>query len=75
MFDMMDAIGISPIEIENQMLEQFGDEFLENAMSIVQTGRFTSLDAPAIHQAMCIVVSMYIRKIKNGEINQDKVWH
>ena len=74
MFDLDDVDLHSP-EIENQMLENFGDQFLEDAMRIVQTRCMNPLDGPAVHEAMCIIVAMYVRKVKIGEINQDKVYH
>ena len=62
-------------QVENEMLENFGDKFLEDALRIVQTRTYSALDEPLIHEAMCIVVAIYTRKIREGEINQDKVLH
>ena len=74
MFDL-EEIDLTSSEIENQMLEHFGDQFLEDAMRVVQTRSFTPMDAPLIHEAMCIIVAMYVRKVKNGEINLDRTFH
>jgi len=71
----LEEIDLTSTEMENQMLEHFGDQFLEDAMRIVQNRCFTPLDAPVIHEAMCIIVAMYVRKVKNGEININKVYH
>lgn len=62
-------------ELEDHMLEMFGDQFIADAMRIIQTRNFTVLDGPLVHEAICIVVAMYIRKVKTGEINKDKVLH
>jgi len=67
--------GIETPEVENQMLEHFGDNYLGEAMRIIQTRTYTETDEPLIHEAMCIVVAMYTRKVKLGEINRDKVLH
>lgn len=71
----MDFEGIETSEVENELLEHFGDQFLEDAIRIVQTRNFSELDAPVIHEVMCIIIAMYVRKVKNGEINKSKVWH
>jgi len=72
--ELEDLEIVSP-ELENHMLETFGDRFIGDAMRIVQTKQFTVLDGPMVHEAMCLVVAMYIRKIKTGEINTDRVLH
>lgn len=71
----LDDIDIHSPEIENRMLEHFGDQFLGDAMRIVQSRMYTPLDGPLVHEAMCIIVAMYVRKVKIGEINKDKVYH
>ena len=71
----LDELDLISTEMENQMIEYFGDEFLVDAVRIMHNRAFTPLDAPLIHEAMCIVVAMYVRKVRNGEINQEKVYH
>jgi len=71
----IDNLELNTLEMENNLLEHFGDKFLEDAIRIVQTGKFSPVDAIVIHEAMSIVISLYVRKIKDGEINQGKVLH
>lgn len=72
---MQELQHIDSPEVENQLLESFGERFLEDAIRIIGTRTYTALDEPLVHEAMCIIVAMYIRKVKLGEINQDKVLH
>ena len=74
MFDL-DDIDLHSPEVENQMLEHFGDQFLGDALRIVQSKSFSPMDAELVHEAMCIIVAIYVRKVKIGEINKDKVLH
>lgn len=69
----LDVLNISHKEMDNQLLEFFGYQYLEDALRIIHTGHFTPKDAEVIHDAMCIVMSIYIRKVKSGEINKD-IW-
>ena len=62
-------------EIENEMLERFGDRFLEETMRVIQTRHYVDEDEPLIHEALCIVLAIYTRKIREGKINKDKVLH
>lgn len=70
-----ESLSISHKEMDNQLLEFFGYEHLGDALRIIQTGRFTPKDADVIHDAMCIVMSIYVRKVKSGEINEDIRMH
>ena len=71
----LDDVDLFSPETENQILENFGDQFLVDALRIVQSGVFSPLDKEIAYEAMCIIVAMYIRKVKAGEINNDKVLH
>ena len=62
-------------QIENAMLERFGDKFIEETMRLIQTRAYTPRDELLIHEALCIVLAIYTRKVKDGEINKDKVFH
>jgi len=66
---------LSSTEMEDQLLQNFGEEFLVEAMRVVQTNSYTKFDGPMIHQAMCVIVAMYIRKLKSGEFYQNRVLH
>ena len=75
MYEIGEDIDFNCPEMENQLLASFGENFLLDAMRVVQTNSFTPLDGPMIHEAMCVIVSMYIRKAKNGELNQNRTYH
>lgn len=67
--------GISHKEMDNQLLEQFGFLHIEDAIRIIRTGIFTPADSEVIHEVMCIVLSIYSRKVRAGEINQNLSLH
>ena len=71
----LDDVDLHSPDVENQMLEHFGDQFLADAMRIVQSRSFSALDNEVIYEAMCIVVATYIRKAKTGEINKNRILH
>ncbi len=62
-------------EMENSMLEHFGENFFEEAVRIINTRTYAETDEPLIHEAMCIIIAIYLRKIKDGEINKDRMIH
>lgn len=62
-------------QMENEMLKDFADKFLEDAIRLIQTRKYTNLDEPLIYEAMCIVIAIYTRKLHTGEINQYRVIH
>jgi hypothetical protein len=76
MFELTDELhNIDSLEIENQLIETFGDVFIIDAIRILGGNIDIPGDAAVIHEALSIVVAMYVRKIKAGEINKNKVYH
>lgn len=67
--------GISHKEMDNHLLEQFGFDHIEDAIRILRTGIFTPADGEVIHEVMCIVLSIYSRKLRDGEINKNVKFH
>jgi len=74
MFDLDNLLsGEEKLEVENMLLEQFGNRFLEDAIRIIATRTVTPFDNELVYEAMCIIIATYTRKIKSGEI--DRVLH
>ena len=62
-------------EMENQLLQVFADSYLDEAIRIVRTKRSSHLDQEMVYEGMCILVSLYMNKVRKGEMNKDKVIH
>jgi hypothetical protein len=58
------------LEVENMLLGQFGDKFLEDAVRIISTRTVTPFDDELVYEAICIILAIYTRKIHSGEINR-----
>lgn len=74
MFEIKDST-LTNKEVENLLIEKFGDMYLSEAMRIVSTRVVLPFDDNMIYEAMCIIVALYSQKVKDGEINKDKVMH
>lgn len=68
-------VNIKNHKIENELLEHFGDVYLDDAVRIVNTNKILPSDNKMIHGTMCIIVAMYVNKVRAGEINRNKVYH
>jgi hypothetical protein len=71
MFNM----DIDDTDMENELLENFGDKYIADALRIVTTRTMTPLDNEIVYEAMCIIVAMYMNKISTGCINKDRTFH
>lgn len=71
----LEDLDLETEHIENELFENFADRFLTDAVRIVATKTIDPMDGELIHEAMCIVVAMYMHKVETGQINQNKVWH
>lgn len=60
---------------DNELLEYFGQTHLLDAVRILASRKVTADDSQLIHEALCIVVSMYVTKYNKGEIDKDVVKH
>jgi len=60
---------------ENQLFEDFGDKHIHSALRIVQTKLITPQDSEMIYDAMCILVAMYMSKVRNGELYENRTKH
>jgi hypothetical protein len=72
MFERMD---IDDLDMENELLEGFGDKYIADALRIVTTRITTPLDNEMMYEAMCIIVAMYMNKVNTGCINKDRTLH
>ena len=63
----VDLTGENP---EDMLFEAFGDRYINDAMRVVTTKLSSVDDQEMIYEALCIIVAMYIEKVKTGKINQ-----
>ena len=75
MQEMENYVILTSKEMENELLENFGNLYLRDAMRIISTKVVSVADDAMIHDAMCILVAMYTHKLKSGEINKGIVLH
>jgi hypothetical protein len=61
--------------MENELLEIFADEHLTAALRIVSTNILLPPDEKLIREALAIVVAMYFQRLKDGELNQNRMLH
>lgn len=57
---------------ENQLLESFSDEFLSGAFRILSTNIILPNDTILVKEALAILVSMYMQRLNDGELNQNR---
>jgi len=62
---------ITSTEMENKMLEHFGDNFLGEAMRIIGERLYTERDEALVHEAICIVTALYLKRLENGDIKKE----
>lgn len=62
-------------DVENVLFQDWGDKYIADALRIVATKTMGPLDNEVVYEAMCIIVAMYMQKVKDGKINQNKVLH
>ena len=77
MFDINDLaeLELDMKDVENQLMENFGDRYLADVIRIVSTQQVTPFDADLVYEAMTVLLAIYTNKLKSGEINQNKVLH
>jgi hypothetical protein len=66
---------LEDIKMENELLQVFADNYLDKAIRIVRTKQISQLDEEMVYEGMCILVSLYMNKVRKGEMNTDKVLH
>jgi len=63
------------LDYADSLLENFAEEYLMDALRILNTKLVRDEDYKLMYNAVCIVTTMYMEKIKNGEIHQNRVLH
>jgi hypothetical protein len=71
----LENLHLDTEHVENELFENFADKYLADAVRIVATKNIGPMDGELIHEAMCIVVAMYMHKVETGQINKNKVMH
>ena len=61
--------------MENEALETFGERYMAEAMRIVTTKIILPQDTDMIQYTMALCMGIYMQKLRNGEIERDKVVH
>lgn len=52
---------------ENELLEAFGNRYIEDAIRVVSTKVSVPQDQEMVYEALCILVAIYAQKIQDGE--------
>lgn len=55
---------------ENALFKAFGDRYIEDALRVVGTKFSTPADQEMIYEALCIMVAIYMKKVKDGDIDE-----
>lgn len=74
MFDDKDMLNTGEVT-DDEMLEIFGDKYLFEAMVIVGSGKVTRKNAELINHALCTLISMYVNKHQDSELNTEETLH
>jgi hypothetical protein len=69
------GINLEDTDVENALFQDFGDKYIADALRVLTTKHVTILDRDMVYEAICIVVALYMKKVQDGVINQDKVMH
>lgn len=60
------------LDQENAILEDFAEKHLDNALRIISTRSARAEDHELIYDAICIATAFYMKKLKNGEVHQNR---
>jgi len=60
---------------DNELLEKFADRFLNDSLRIITTRTHTPFDTELLYESVTVLIAMYMKKVKDGEINRDRVYH
>jgi len=74
MVDLKDQ-DLAVLSHENEMLEDFAEKYLADAMRIIATRCAREEDHELIYDAICIATAMYMKKLKDGEVHKDRMIH
>lgn len=74
MIDLNDK-DLSVLDHNNIMIEQFGEKHLNDALRIISTRSARESDHELIYDAICIATAIYMKKLKDGEVHANRVYH
>ena len=74
MFEL-DDVDVEILSNDTELLETFAEKYLADAIRIIMTKAYTPLDSDLLYEAVCILTAIYMRKVKDGEIEQNKTLH
>jgi hypothetical protein len=74
MIDLNDK-DLSILDHDSVIIEQFGEKHLADALRIISTRSATSADHELIYDAICIATAVYMKKLKDGEVHINRVYH
>ena len=55
---------------EDALFKLFGDRFIDDALRVVTSKHSFPEDQEMIYEALCIIVSMYLKKVQDGKIDK-----
>jgi len=70
-----EIMEINTKALENELFEKFGDKYLEDIIRVVNTREFGAKDIPMVVESLAIVLTLYMNKVRDGELNRNKVKH
>jgi hypothetical protein len=68
MIDLNDK-DLSILDHDSVIIEQFGEKHF------ISTRSATSADHELIYDAICIATAVYMKKLKDGEVHINRVYH
>lgn len=74
MIDLNDK-DLSVLDQEVQILENFGEKHLVDALRIIATRSASAADHELIYDAICIATALYMKRLKDGDIHADRSIH
>jgi len=70
-----EEFDFNPTELEHQLIENWGDKHIEDAIRIASTSIITPYDSDLIYEAVCIALTVYSNRLRDGKINKDRRLH
>jgi hypothetical protein len=70
-----EEIDFNPKELENHLIENWGDNHIEAAIRIASTSIILPQDEDLMYQAVCIALTVYSNRLRDGKLNPDRRLH
>ena len=75
MDDFTDFQNLDLESMSTEVLENFCDRYMEDALRVVNTGLIFSPDRDMCRLALAIVVGLYFKKLSEGVYSEERVHH